>query len=188
MDITAEDSNWGPPILKSRNLPLDQSDPQQNLGKISFINIRIPDHFENVKCKQNNIDITAQDSNWGPPILKSRNLTLDRIDPQQNLGKISFKSLSKSEQAQSQFVRSKPQTQPTQQKSFCPTPTEAPPSTLTSQQVKTNTDVLQDLVLTVGQLAEKVEKMTTKPSQPLRQRTTYPTDGVPLEPDKKKAL
>ena len=72
-------------------------------------------------------------------------------------------SLSKSEQAQSQFVRSKPQTQPTQQKSYGPTPTEAPPSTLTSSQVKTNTDVLPDLVLAVRQLAEKVEKMTTKP-------------------------
>ena len=90
MDITAQDSKWGPPILMLRNLPLDQSDPQKNLGKMSFINIRIPDHFENVKCKQNNMDITAKDSNWGPPILMSRNLPLDQSDPQKNLGKISF--------------------------------------------------------------------------------------------------
>ena len=90
IDITAQDSNWGPPILMLRNLPLDQSDPQKNLGKMSFINIRIPDHFENVKCKQNTMDITAQDSNWGPPNLKSRNLPLDQSDPQKNLGKISF--------------------------------------------------------------------------------------------------
>ena len=65
MDITAQDSNWGPPILMSRNLPLDQSDPQKNVGKISFINIRNSYHFENVKCKQNNIDINAQDSIQG---------------------------------------------------------------------------------------------------------------------------
>ena len=88
--ILTKDSSEGPLIPKSRDLSLDQIDPQKNLGKFSFINIGIPFHVENVKCKQNNIDIIAQDSNWGPPILKSRNLTLDRIDPQQNLGKISL--------------------------------------------------------------------------------------------------
>ena len=87
MDITAQDSNWGPPILKWRNLPLDQSELQKNLGKFSLINIGIRFHVENVKCKQNNIDIIAQDSNWGPPILKSRNLPLDQSVPQKNLGK-----------------------------------------------------------------------------------------------------
>ena len=52
MDIIAQDSNWGPPILKWRNLPLDQSEPQKNLGKFSDINIGIPFHVENVKPKQ----------------------------------------------------------------------------------------------------------------------------------------
>lgn len=91
-------------------------------------------------------------------------------------------SFSKSEQtAQSQLARSKPPpTQQMQQKSTNPTPThEGQSPTLTFQQVKTNTDVLQDLILTVKELAEKVEKMTTKPSQPFRQRRpTYPTDRV----------
>ena len=53
IDIIAQDSNWGPPILKSRNLRINQSDPQKNIDKISFTNIRISYHFENVKCKQN---------------------------------------------------------------------------------------------------------------------------------------
>ena len=99
IDIMTKDSNGGPLIPKSRDLPLHRIDPQKNLWKISTINFCIPYRFKKMsnetKCWHPDGQgfergpLLPKDSNGGPLIPKSRDLPLDQIDPQKNLWKIS---------------------------------------------------------------------------------------------------